>query len=61
MPLASSFFTFFSRGGREDKKKKKKQIACSFRPPPEMSFVRAAAPGAPTGGKRDTGLPLCLV
>ena len=24
MPLASSFFTFFSRGGREDKKKKKK-------------------------------------
>ena len=27
MPLASSFFTFFSRGGREDKKKKSRLLA----------------------------------
>ena len=45
----SSFFTFpFFSGGRQ------KADCLQFRPP-GMSFVRAAAPGAPTGGKRDTG------
>ena len=33
MPLASSFFTFFSRGGREDKKIKKKADCLQFSAP----------------------------